>query len=43
MVFQYHKKDFTAYFAKEKKKLTTFSLHILAKLIKRLFVLKGIL
>lgn len=40
--FSISQKDFTAYFAK-KKKLTTFSLHIHAKLIKRLFVLKGIL
>lgn len=36
-------KRFYCIFCKGKKKLTTFSLHILAKLIKRLFVLKGIL
>lgn len=40
--FQYHKK-ILLHILQRKKKLTTFSLHILAKLIKRLFVLKGIL
>lgn len=39
-----HTKRFYCIFCKgKKKKLSTFSLHILAKLIKRLFVLKGIL